>query len=79
MSHIIHHFKDRHSDHTPTWTWEDDGVGSYDPLYAMGLVEPNYPVPALRTDNLYWRMPSYPTENLIAQWSLTGPGQGARS
>lgn len=52
MSHIIHHFKDRHSDHTPTWTWEDDGVGSYDPLYAMGLVEPNYPVPALQVDSM---------------------------
>lgn len=43
--------------------------------YQRGYIEPTSPVPALRTDNLYWRMPSYPTENLIAQWSLTGPGQ----
>ena len=47
--------------------------------YQQGRVKPTSPVPALRTDNLYWRMPSYPTENLIAQWALTGPGQGARS
>lgn len=36
---------------------------------------PKYPLPALRTDQYYWRMPSYPTIELIYQWRLTGPGK----
>lgn len=42
--------------------------------YTLGFYPPNYPVPALRTDMLYWRMPAYPTHELIAQWYLWRQG-----
>lgn len=53
--------------------------GRFPPRYPMPAVipeQPNsyYPVPALRTDMLYWRMPSYPTSELIAQYRLWRQG-----
>jgi len=42
--------------------------------YMRGAYAPHYPVPALRTDMLYWRMPSYPTNKLVAQWYLWAQG-----
>lgn len=42
--------------------------------YALGDLPPRYLVPALMTDMLYWRMPSFPTKNLIAGWFLWRQG-----
>ena len=42
--------------------------------YYTGEFPPHYPVPALRTDMFYWRMPAFPTHELIYQWYLWAQG-----